>query len=81
MTTSGPTTGAPPAMSVGKDSWPEVVGMSWEEAKKIKEDKPEADVQVIPDRCLDHHGLQHKASQGLSWTPTTRSPELPGLAS
>jgi hypothetical protein len=74
MATSGPTTGAPPAMSVGKDSWPEVVGMSWEEAKKIKEDKPEADVRVIPTDALItmdfntgrvrvFHGLQRQGRQ------------------
>ena len=33
----------------GKTSWPEVVGMSIEEAKKvILKDKPDADIQVLP---------------------------------
>lgn len=33
----------------GKSSWPELVGLSSEEAKKkIIEDKPEANVQVVP---------------------------------
>lgn len=44
-------TGLPSAAAAAapKDSWPEVVGMSSEEAtKKIKEDKPGADVQVVP---------------------------------
>lgn len=37
------------AAAAPKDSWPEVVGMSSDEAKKkIKEDKPGADVQVVP---------------------------------
>ncbi|CAN6353132.1 unnamed protein product [Urochloa humidicola] len=47
MATSGPSDagGAAPV----KDSWPELVGVSSEEAKKkIKEDKPGADVQVVP---------------------------------
>ncbi|TKW24724.1 hypothetical protein SEVIR_3G068400v4 [Setaria viridis] len=35
----------------GKTSWPEVVGMSVEEAKKvILKDKPDADVVVLPIR-------------------------------
>jgi hypothetical protein len=38
--------GAVPAEA--KSSWPEVVGLSSEEAKKIIEDKPEANVQVVP---------------------------------
>ncbi|GJM87779.1 hypothetical protein PR202_ga03772 [Eleusine coracana subsp. coracana] len=47
MATSEPTTGG--AAAAAKDSWPELVGMSSEEAKKkIKEDKPEVDVQVVP---------------------------------
>jgi hypothetical protein len=50
MATSGPTTGAPPAAAASKDSWPEVVGVSSEEAKKkIKEGKPEADAFVNMD--------------------------------
>ena len=33
----------------GKTSWPEVVGMSIEEAKKvILKDKPDADIHVLP---------------------------------
>ncbi|GJM94327.1 hypothetical protein PR202_ga10965 [Eleusine coracana subsp. coracana] len=33
----------------GKKSWPEVVGMSIEEAKKvILKDKPNAEIEVIP---------------------------------
>ncbi|RCV15574.1 hypothetical protein SETIT_3G067300v2 [Setaria italica] len=33
----------------GKTSWPEVVGMSVEEAKKvILKDKPDADIVVLP---------------------------------
>ncbi|WVZ88809.1 hypothetical protein U9M48_035282 [Paspalum notatum var. saurae] len=44
MATSGPS-----AATAAKNSWPELVGQSSEEAKKkIKEDKPDADVQVVP---------------------------------
>lgn len=49
-------TGVPRAAGGGaaaaKDSWPEVVGLSSEEAKKISEDKPDADVQVVPADAL-----------------------------
>ncbi|XP_066355429.1 subtilisin inhibitor-like [Miscanthus floridulus] len=49
MATSGPPSAAAGAGGAPKDSWSEVVGMSSEEAKKkIKEDKPGADVQVVP---------------------------------
>ncbi|GJN36339.1 hypothetical protein PR202_gb25188 [Eleusine coracana subsp. coracana] len=35
--------------SGGKKSWPEVVGMSIEEAKKvILKDKPDAEIEVVP---------------------------------
>ncbi len=35
--------------SAAKDSWPELVGVSSEEAKtKIGEERPELDVQVVP---------------------------------
>uniref|UniRef100_A0ACD5WSV8 Uncharacterized protein n=1 Tax=Avena sativa TaxID=4498 RepID=A0ACD5WSV8_AVESA len=40
---------APAVAAAAKNSWPEVVGLSSEEAKKkIVEDKPEANVQVVP---------------------------------
>ena len=49
MATSGPSTAGGAAAVAAKDSWPELVGQPSEEAKKkIKEDKPDADVQVIP---------------------------------
>ena len=50
MATSGPSTaGGAAAAAAAKDSWPELVGQSSEEAKKkIKQDKPDADVQVVP---------------------------------
>ncbi|CAD6268087.1 unnamed protein product [Miscanthus lutarioriparius] len=50
MATGGPSAaGAGAAAAAPKDSWPELVGMSSEEAKKkIKEDKPGVDVQVVP---------------------------------
>lgn len=51
MASTGPTSAAAGAATAAapKDSWPELVGMSSEEAtKKIKEDKPGADVQVVP---------------------------------
>ena len=48
MATSGPSA-AGGAAAAAKDSWPELVGQSSEEAKKkIKQDKPDADVQVVP---------------------------------
>nr|prf inhibitor,subtilisin [Vicia faba] len=31
-----------------RTSWPELVGVSAEEARKIKEEKPEAEIQVVP---------------------------------
>ncbi|CAM0146380.1 unnamed protein product [Urochloa decumbens] len=47
MATGGPSAAGGAAAT--KDSWPELVGVSSEEAKKkIKEDKAEADVQVVP---------------------------------
>ncbi|KAJ1265143.1 hypothetical protein BS78_08G057000 [Paspalum vaginatum] len=49
MATSGPSAVAGDAAAATKNSWPEVVGLSSSEAKKkIKEDKPDADVQVVP---------------------------------
>jgi len=49
MATSGPSTAGGAAAAAAKDSWPELVGQSSEEAKKkIKQDKPDADVQVVP---------------------------------
>ena len=50
MATAGPSAaGGGAAAAAPKDSWPELVGMSSEEAKKkIKEDKPGVDVQVVP---------------------------------
>jgi hypothetical protein len=37
----------------GKTSWPEVVGLSVEEAKKvILKDKPDADIVVLPTTTL-----------------------------
>ncbi|TVT98898.1 hypothetical protein EJB05_34422, partial [Eragrostis curvula] len=37
------------AVECGKTSWPEVVGLSIEEAKKvILKDKPDADIVVLP---------------------------------
>ncbi|EES16809.1 subtilisin inhibitor [Sorghum bicolor] len=50
MATSGPNAdGGAAAAAAPKNSWPELVGKSSEEAKKkIKEDKPGADVQVVP---------------------------------
>uniref|UniRef100_J3NC23 Subtilisin inhibitor 1 n=1 Tax=Oryza brachyantha TaxID=4533 RepID=J3NC23_ORYBR len=39
----------PPAAAAVKDSWPELVGVSSEAAKeKIREERPEVDVQVVP---------------------------------
>jgi hypothetical protein len=49
MATSGPAGAAAGGAAAAKDSWPELVGKSSEEAKKkVKEDKPDADVQVVP---------------------------------
>uniref|UniRef100_A0A0D3HU04 Subtilisin-chymotrypsin inhibitor-2A n=3 Tax=Oryza TaxID=4527 RepID=A0A0D3HU04_9ORYZ len=40
---------AEPECAGGKTSWPEVVGLSIEEAKKvILKDKPDADIVVLP---------------------------------
>ncbi|KAL5078186.1 hypothetical protein RYX36_017170 [Vicia faba] len=41
--------GTNPPQGPTKTSWPELVGVSAEEAeRKIKEEKPEAEIQVVP---------------------------------
>ncbi|CAO2146237.1 unnamed protein product [Urochloa humidicola] len=66
--------------SGGKNSWPEVVGLSVEEAKKvILKDMPDADIVVLPISSKeDKTMIPSPTASAFSWTPSLRRP---GLAS